>query len=623
MVLRFSKLYLTFIVLCGLLMLGSCSRSDVLPDDPYEPQPWDDSPIVMLHIASLSSGNAQMTTVREKIRSLRIIMMHEDGAGNKYIEANRLIDTKTANAEDFSYIFQKRTIVGQKSFYLIANEESVTSVKFVDGVRGNGYAGNNLTAFLNHFKPNMPTDKDDMDDAGGGAVGGDGGDGGGSGTAGEEDGDDTSDDDDDDDNKGGSDTTPQPSSAVQFETLLNSLYLEFDPKTQSIYPNESAGSEKNIYLPYSAYYTGDEYYISGDKHEVDKTSTPMYLVPVATKFTFTFINERTSDVAVDYLTLVNTNKANYLMAKLDESELTKRILGDANDYYWIDWLKIVTGDTKFDQTTDDNTAANTKYGWIRYYRLPKYDYSLVDGFVTEANPTDDDVLEYDFVAGTALDGSFWGDTDKLPTTPAPDDGDDDDKDDPDNNGQTDTGDSGNTGEEEKPGSNIYPKNENAWILKRGTDENNSGNVKPSEKTIGPFYLPEGHNFVKEEPETPNDNKGGTDTPATGESTESDTSGAEDGNKGDDSKGDTADTPATTTDKCVDRFYIKIQMRDTDGSIVKRYAKTEFSNLKALFRNTHVHVTITLREGGVKIYAEPVDWELKLFYGYVQDEDSIK
>lgn len=462
---RSSKLYLTFLALCGCLLLGSCSGRNMLEedsDDPREPQAWNINPMVVLHINTLGEG-LQSSGVQERIKSLRVIMIHEDPADNKrYIEANRLIEIQNVEAGRFSYFFQKRTVVGKKSFYLIANEESVPSVSLATGSFPAEMGQQpSLTRFLNAYDPAMPTD--DEEDAAAAAA--------------------------------------AAAQAQEFEQLLGALC--FAPMEQSYDRQENV-----IYLPYSAYYhSGFDIEETAD-YEVDLTDRPMYLVPVATKFWFRFINEREEAVAIDYLRLESTNRTNYLMAKFDltgmgnNKELFMTVAGSSEKLYWIDWLKLVANATDDNQSSDDNNTENRRFGWISRYEVPK-------------SGAEDEML-YDFVSAAG-----------------------------------------------------------PWKILYDSEP----------QTFGPFYLPEGHHQVS------------------------------------------ADAENSDAQQLVEQYNLHIKMRTWSEpgaeEINVKEATTHLSNLEFLFRNTCAWITITMREGGVRIYGEIADWQPNKFFGYVQDEDDIK
>ena len=483
------------LALCASLLLGACSKP--LPtgdsDDSRDPQAWEVGPVVMLYINTLTDG-VQRSNVQEKIRSLRILMMHEAADGSRYLEANRLIEIPdNTDASLFRYFFQKQTVAGKKSFYLIANEESIAKVTlagqsgFPDKV---GSQQPTLTQFLNAFDPAMPTTGEQTDAA-----------------------------------------ADQAAAAAgrEFEELLGRLC--FEPMMQSY---DGVTEPTNIYLPYSAYYhTGFD--VAPDAgREVDRTDRPMYLVPVATKFTFKFNNYRDgADVAIDYLALERTNKSNYLMAKFDETKQPEVRNGELfvkdpltfEDLYWIDWLHNVAKATQAAPGGDDNYDKNFLYGWLTdFYQVP---YPMLD------KQNMGDAVIYDFVSGeTRTDAPTEAVTAAKP-----------------------------------------------WKLAQA----GSGEDDFTTAEFGPFYLPEGHY-----------QETATTTNSQGQAIE-------------------------TTGEC---YNLTIHMRDMDETSYVKTATTEISHLKALFRSTHVVITITLRQGGVRIYAQVWDWDPQSFYGYVQDEEDF-
>lgn len=469
---RLSRLYLALIALCSCLMLGSCHRRSTLAEE-MDPQDKD-AQWIMVHIGAIGSGR-EAADVEEKIKSLRIIMIQDDGK-SKYIEANRLIDAENA-AASFRYIFQKRTAPGKKRFYLIANEECVHSVSFSgDGVSMPAGMKQNptLTAFLNYFDPDMPVEGDDA-------------------------------------------APERDYTAAEFEKMLQSLCFD------AMEAYDKAVSNRVVYLPYSAYY--DFEVKATDGYEVDYTNRPMYLVPVATKFSFKFINERTKDdVAIDYLAIEKLNQSTYLMAKLEDWEQKKSISN--KEYYWIDWLKFVADQTAEAIDQDTNLGINGTYGWISGYFVPNSDDAEVHYIVPD------------------------GDADS-PSTPT--------------------------------------KKSTSWILPKAK-ENDGDRVESTTTEFGPFYLPESHYMVDKEVE---------------------------------------DASGKTSNQTVESYTLKLKMRnaasnvDSESLVEVKKAETEISNVKSMFRNTSVLITITLREGGVNIYAESVPWTKKTFYGYIKDEDEIK
>lgn len=117
-----------------------------------------------------------------------------------------------------------------------------------------------------------------------------------------------------------------------------------------------------IYLPYTYHNTN----ITAEKGVVNDVAA--YLVPVATKFIFYFNNSRPNDVNVDGITMEYANKANYLFAKVGNSDISRNF--DGTYYYWVEWLAKVSeaswGNTDF----TPNESFNRDYGWISDYEMP-------------------------------------------------------------------------------------------------------------------------------------------------------------------------------------------------------------------------------------------------------------
>lgn len=500
---------------CALLTLVSCVYDDI-----PVPHEWvrDDSPVVILHISTLDAGSDSKATVKERVKSLRIIMLHKNPTNSKtYIELNEFVDFSEGGdvaANTFRYIFSKRTVPGEKMFYLIANEESVPEIH--SSLLPAAVSDASLSEFMEFFKPNMPgnnqgdeAEESENDGSGDEADSGDGA---------------------EDDTVVG----PTEKEYDDFVNILNSISFnpDFSDFNDLLGYRDASGSGENsadrtIYLPYSAFY--DNFVVAEEAGEYSR-QLPMCLVPVATKFSFKFINERTAqNVAVDYIAIESANKANYLMANVGSSELTKNF--GTESYYWIDWLRRIAEESQNNVEQDDNVYMNNRYGWIREYEVPEKDaephYFVPDGGA--------DMTEVPFKSTSLI----------LPVA----------------------------------------------------TEDKSGKVTSTTTEIGPFYLPESRNMVKEE----------------------------DPEKQGILEGDEQDDEA----ELVEQYTLKLKMRDEnikvdDPSLVKvMRAETKLSNLKSLFRSTSMLITITLREGGVNIYGETVPWNKKVFYGYVKDEDEIK
>lgn len=303
------KIYVILIALM-LVSLSSCTSQDTFE---HEESVFDgETRKFTLRVSTLGNVASTDTELQEKIKSLRIILV-SDG----FIESNTkvyFVDESGSNsgsilAKNFIYNYDHQTVTGNKKVYLVANEESVRNIKFRgEPTLSSGVSeGMTLEDFLNSFSADeLPED---------GTIGISGG------------------------------------SAADFENLLNSIY--FTPEYEEV-ANE-------IYLPYTAVYDGIE---TGADPNVTISKT-MYLVPVATKFTFNFYNYRKEKVELHEIRLSKVNSCTYLMANLDESEQTKILEGKS--YYWIDWLdKVAKG---INSAVDPDAYAD-KAGWIERYSLP-------------------------------------------------------------------------------------------------------------------------------------------------------------------------------------------------------------------------------------------------------------
>ena len=249
------------------------------------------------------------TEVSEKVKTLRIIIL-SDG----FVEYNHCFDYSGSpvSAETFAHSLERSTVAGNKKIYLIANEESVTTLKFenpenlAEGIEN----GMSLKTLLENFpKEKLPSQ---------GTLGYSG-----------------------------------VSSGDEFETAINSAYFFPDYKV----------NDNTIFLPYMGIYDGIEADNDPDK-VIEKT---LYVVPVATKFTFNIRNFRKTKTQVFEFNLGKVNTSTYVMARLNEEEQTK--LYNNTPYYWIDWLAKV-GEEQKKLPESDYKAFNEKVGWIEKYNIP-------------------------------------------------------------------------------------------------------------------------------------------------------------------------------------------------------------------------------------------------------------
>lgn len=383
----------------------SCSHEDI-----YDPnggngdktQLFEQSPLVTLHISPVSKSSSSPTEPQERIKYLRIVMLNEDKIEfNKLVaflpeggamelpgaEEGDLIDPEEPEdngssepgvsdgndnennqtegkeeegdgednekeedgpviepsgpfgqeASSFQYTYTFPASVGNKSFFLIGNEQSVSKVKFqlpedfdleasgYDGLKelkklseeGDGislyYVLNYYTKLLYKY-----TDK-----------------------------------------------------AGEFSMVMNSLYFE---------PDYSVDENNNVYLPYTAFYSGKEIKAIYTEEEEEQPAIQdlgeMFLVPCATKFRFIFNNYRPDEVEVNKIGIEGVAKNLYLNGQVREKEQKKKLPSfiSTQEYYWIDWLAETSKNSWSYESPGDNEGFNQIWGWISHYDVPNSAY---------------------------------------------------------------------------------------------------------------------------------------------------------------------------------------------------------------------------------------------------------
>ena len=130
--------------------------------------------------------------------------------------------------------------------------------------------------------------------------------------------------------------------------LLNSI--SFSPT----YPI----TDNSVTLPYSSFY--DILLEAGKTYE-----RPMYLIPVATKYSVNISNMRKDKVFIKELYINSIADQNYLMPKVGEDSYFM------NGTYWIDWLAAVADKSHENVDFEDNVKFNEEWGWIMDYQLPE------------------------------------------------------------------------------------------------------------------------------------------------------------------------------------------------------------------------------------------------------------
>ena len=129
--------HIFFLIICIFLQIivGSCSSSE----PSTTPLPANGPVQLSIHISPVSSramNNSGNSESKEMIKSMHIIMIGTDTeTGKDTVEFNKFIEVKIPGgipATDFQYDFLWRTKEGKKTFFMIANEESVSGMSYSD-----------------------------------------------------------------------------------------------------------------------------------------------------------------------------------------------------------------------------------------------------------------------------------------------------------------------------------------------------------------------------------------------------------------------------------------------------------------------------------------------------------
>lgn len=350
-----------------------------------EPEEEADRMILMLRMMPVDADPVTSDSgVKEMIRSIRIILLsyggdEEDngnsGNGEKgIIEYNqRIVFENPSAVSGFRYDFAWPTFAGKKSLYIVANEESVTEgVRFLpsDGsILPDLSDSESLTDLLDGYEA---VGKDHLADQ------------------------------------------AAQASCAELVRVLDAVAFKPDYTVE----------DGEVFLPYVSYYSAadDIEQLNIKKGDYIGAEAPfeLYLVPVATKFTFHFENYRPHDVEINDITLSSAHSENFLMARVGETDY-KKPFGDIStdpvaswqDYYWIDWLAKVSKASQAHSGADDNRDFNAKYGWISHYAIPDGNAPEPQQFVEEpssvkaADRTGVEDSEEDGIPGTLTLGPFY------------------------------------------------------------------------------------------------------------------------------------------------------------------------------------------------------------------------
>ena len=254
---------------------------------------------ISLDVSPLTMSGSDIGNDHEKVQSIRIIML-SDGR----LEVNERTTLNSVLASQLKKSYRFNTVPGEKEFYIIANEESVSDYSFESGSGVNVDTSRDFSELLTSFKP---------------------------------------------------EAEGNTANGKALKAVLENLYFE---------PTFSQNQNDDIYLPYTAHYSG--YRIEDEDQTYLQDPVRMYLVPVATKFIFTFVNYRPNEVQINEVTVNDKNDSHFLMGHVLESH---KYFG--SDYlYWVDWLARVSEESHNHIEPGDNEDFNKDFGWINNYEIP-------------------------------------------------------------------------------------------------------------------------------------------------------------------------------------------------------------------------------------------------------------
>lgn len=282
----------------------------------------------------------------------------------------------------------------------------------------------------------------------------------------------------------------QTPDAEKFKAAVEAIYFE---------PKYTIDDQNAVYLPYTSHYR-----VEAVEKEQKENKLTMYLVPVATKFTFKFVNKRDDDVKVSIISVKGTDTHNFLLAHVGETDYQKDFDNETS-LYWVDWLAKVSEATHNSPDNPDNAAVNEKYGWISDYKMPGESKNKETVLFSNINDNDAEVV------------------------PA-------------------------------------------------QQKDSAGEDIPGVKILGPYYRPEG---LRNE-------------------------------EGKDNEGNAVVYPH------VYRLTLGLTGRNGEGP---EFEDVAIDRLHALFRNTSVHITVTMTSGDVEVYAEIADWNRHYANGWVNNGDD--
>lgn len=280
-----------------------------------------------------------------------------------------------------------------------------------------------------------------------------------------------------------------------------------------------------IFLPYTAYYGGENGINVGEnginEGEKDVFEAEFFLVPAAAKFLFNFTNNRNAGIKVNGISVNYVNTLNYLFAQV----------GPQNQYMTL--------------KKEDGTS-NSLY-WINWLK----EVSALSDSHKEESDNQKFNQKYGWISDYLLPTEDYQPIYFI-----------------------------TEGNQLNPGNNFTING-----VTYSPDDLNEENPIPTEKSVGPFYVPESINFINPNP----------------------------------SSNDSDEDTSVEKDQT---YYLTIDFEDTiEGNLAPEFEFQPIENLKALFRNTFVIINIVFNQGDVEIFAEIAPWDINSINGYVTEDNA--
>ncbi|MDE7438228.1 MAG: hypothetical protein K2M93_07050 [Muribaculaceae bacterium] len=260
----------TLLCLALAVIMTACGSHNDMPQNPADEQ----GAFLVCNIGMVGATRGVSLPANETMQSLRILVLDNNGV----LESNEYIDFNGAR-ENYYHIVHLKSRT-RKKLYILANEESVTSIRTEPGV--------NLSGSLHDYLEELPVGTKD------------------------------------------------------FEAKIAAI---------NYVPDFSKA------IPLNAVY---EVEVPADEKYIQKE---FWLVRVATKFTFTFINNRKyDDLTIERFEVNGLSDRHFFMPKFTDNKVPV-FPGFDN---WIDWLKDVSDKS---QANPDSPTADQS-GWLTGYDIP-------------------------------------------------------------------------------------------------------------------------------------------------------------------------------------------------------------------------------------------------------------